>query len=130
MKHYTVFDKVTGTARGHLSCADEQVAANTGSNDLLVEGRLDPHAHRLDANGNVIADSTRGVAHAAFTHRHAIMARIAELESNGHRALREAALGYDGAKGRLQLIDDQIIDLRTRLNGTAPASVPAASGQL
>lgn len=40
------------------------------------------------------------------------LAQINALESKGLRAQRELALGYDGAKQRLQVIDDQIAALR------------------
>ncbi|HET8685171.1 MAG TPA: hypothetical protein VFM18_00745 [Methanosarcina sp.] len=44
-----------------------------------------------------------------------IYAKIAELEAKQPRALREAALGYDGATDRLKSIDDEISALRAEL---------------
>lgn len=41
--------------------------------------------------------------------------RILNLESGQHRAIRETMLGYDGAKNRLQAIDDEIAQLRKQL---------------
>jgi hypothetical protein len=47
----------------------------------------------------------------------AIRSRIRLLETKQLRALREIALGYDGAPVRLQQIDNEITQLRTQLNG-------------
>lgn len=47
----------------------------------------------------------------------AALARIAELESSQHRAVREAVLGMDGAHKRLQALDDEIRTHRLTLNG-------------
>ena len=47
--------------------------------------------------------------------RRILLARIHAIEATQDRALREERLGYDGAKQRLQDIDDQIVALRAQL---------------
>jgi len=51
--------------------------------------------------------------------------RIAEVESRQPRAMREHALGYDGAAQRLRDLDAEIVSLRLELNAETDTTEPA-----
>jgi len=89
--------------------------ANTPDGSAAIEGNFDADTQRVNlATGEVESfapePSTEG-----NRDRQIALSRIAALESKQDRALRELALGYDGALDRLADIDHDISTLRARL---------------
>jgi len=120
----------------NLTVSDESVIAlNTPPDHLVIDGVHDRLSQRVDLVTGAVVDyqppapgadhewdeiTKRWKLNAAVVAREAAhfsaMARIIALEARQHRAVRELALGHDGAKQRLQAIDDEISALRSALS--------------
>lgn len=114
---------------------DRIVALNTPADHLPIEGHFDHLSQKVDPVTKTIIDHQPGkpseqhewsaaakrwlLSDAAQANKDAAQGarqQIAHLERNAQpRALREHALGYDGAQARLKAIDDEISALRRHL---------------
>lgn len=112
---------------------DKHVIDNTPQDHVAIKGHYDPLSQRVDvATGQVVDyqppqpspdhawdETTRrwnlnaDVQRKADARRAALL-QIATLERSQHRTMRELALGMDGAKERLQAIEDQIVAQRAK----------------
>lgn len=138
MKTFSFYNVQTGEfhPRTYADSRFETVPANQiPEGHAIIEGRYDVLSQRVDIeNDGAVVDwrppqpspahewdgSTKRwvlspAERARQLKRASALAQIAALESKGLRAQRELALGYDGAKQRLQAIDDQIAALRSDL---------------
>jgi hypothetical protein len=139
MKVVSFYHRETGMFNGrHLMVSDPAlIPLNTPPDHIAIDGdHYDHLTQRVDvATGKIIdhippppspdyewnSISRRWVIKAeitARTHaRNAALGRITELELKALRALREHALGRDGAQERLSAIDAEITQLRELLRG-------------
>ncbi len=136
MKTYSFADARTGVFSGHRFSTSEieHISVQTPEGVMRVAGAHDHLTKRVDiATGEIIdyqppqpaldhewSDTTKRWRLSAATQEKIDAARsartkIAELEAQQPRALRELVLGDASAIHRLKDIDDQIIELRTQL---------------
>lgn len=135
MKDWRFYDPETGLFADRTFIGRESAAErNTPAGLVAVEGRYDHLSQRVDLETGAVvdwqppapsedhewhADSRRWRKRADVVEREAnakaTQSRIAELERMQLRALREAVLGDEMAKARLQAIDDEITALRPEL---------------
>jgi len=142
------YHRETGIFSGrHLMVSDpSMIPLNTPANHVAIEGdHYDPLTQRIDvATGKVVDHlppkpsddhewnsisrswQLRPEIVAKERARAAALARITELELKALRALREHALGKNGAHERLKAIDTEISELRLVLQEQAdlPANQP------
>lgn len=136
MKTWSFFNLSTGMFGGAtFTGTAETLKLNTPSGCGAMEGQIDHLSRRVDlVTGEVIdwqppqpspdyewdADSRRWRLLAEVAEREAnraaALTAIQSLEAKQPRAMRELALGYDGAKQRLQTIDDAILAHRATLS--------------
>lgn len=135
-RHWSYYDEKTGELSAHQLSGPPSLCPfkNAFPGFVPIEGRYDRFSQRVDLATKQVIDwqppapslehewdiaSRRWVQHATAAareaRRSAVLAEIQALEATQARAIREAALAYDGAKQRLQALDDQIIKLRAEL---------------
>ncbi len=126
MKTVHFYHKETGVFNGvRFSSSDEKtIALNTPPDHVTFEGEVDPTVQRVDViTGKLVSHvyekDQRTIEREQHVQRRKIQRQIDQLEQRSLRAYREMLLGYDGAKQRLQTIDEQIIVLRGTLNERA-----------
>lgn len=135
MKTYSFFDPATGAIDpSTVTCALKQALANDRQDLTRIEGHLDHLSQRVDVETGEVVDyqppqpslshewdaTTRrwrltDAAKQAELRRAVAQARINQIESKQMRALREMALGKEGAAARLARMDDEIAALRPDL---------------
>lgn len=76
---------------------------------------IDNGHNKVNADGTTELDDFRTKEEIVAQRKSDILAQIAAIETKQPRALREVALGMDGAVDRLRAIDDEISALRTQL---------------
>lgn len=119
MKHYSEFRRADGvfTSQQVTTCQD---APQSDDSTDWIEGHHDHRSKRVDVDAGSVIDhevpADEMERQAAASRRRSAQAQIDVLERHKMpRAMREHALGYDGAKQRLQALDDQIAALRAEL---------------
>jgi len=119
MKHYSEYRRADGTFTSQTVTTCQQRPKATESTDW-IEGHHDHRSKRVDLeSGAVVAHEVPADEigrQAAAVRRRSAQAQIDVLEHHKMpRAIREHALGYDGARKRLQDLDNQIAALRADL---------------
>jgi hypothetical protein len=136
MNSYSFFHRESGVIHEKIFSTDDQtqVAGNTPIDHVAFAGHHDHLSKRVDvATGQVIehvphqpspdhewnSETKRWQLNAAASGRAsrkaAALARIAQLESAQHRAVRECILRLSGSTERLAAIDDEIFSLRSQI---------------
>lgn len=131
---WSFYDLETGLFSGRTFSGPQGCKENTPIGHGAHEGQVDHLSQRKDLNTGALVDyqppqpspdhewsadqkrwQLSTAAQQRLIARELALARIAVLEASQHRAIRESALAYDGAKARLQAIDDEIVKLRVTL---------------
>jgi hypothetical protein len=117
LRQVSFYHPETGLFHGSIVTGSEKaIELNTPPGHVAIDGAFDPGRHRVDlATRQVVPhtpprDPALDAAHAAAT----AAARIADLERQQHRAVREALLAL-GTGGRLAEIEAEISALRSTL---------------
>lgn len=113
---YTIFDATTRRPLQRVTCCDSQLHTHLKPGLLAIEGRFN-WSSVLGDDGTVSSDGAHAAAVEREQQRSARLARIAELERNQLRPMRELQIDANNAAARARLaeIDEQITQLRASM---------------
>jgi len=116
MKHYHFYHENTGIFSDFVltTTDDAHVEPNTPAGCKPYEGPVNIYKQRMDvATGKLVEHD--GAPPVVPRLLHEVHTRIAHLELQQPRIVREVLLGYEGAIERLKDLDEKIIRLRAEL---------------